>query len=183
MSTSSLIQKLYGVDELNQSPSVGAENITASNRRKIERFQVAPSVVAATTLTIAAGDLVSIDYANLAGGEAVMQVIKSAATKGTNIVGVALTGGTSVSDAAGDPQSADFIDVVVGGICEAAVEGKNQAGNIGINPGDWLVASNVTGKFYKFTIGQEETPQAIAIDTVATSTSVTATVCLLPQWF
>jgi len=182
MSTSTLIQKLYGADELTASPSVGEGNSTQSNRQKVERFQVAPSTAAATTLTIAAGDLVSLDAVNGGDGLVAMQVVKSAATRGTHIVGVAITGGTSVSDAAGDPQSADFIDVCVSGLCEANIEGKNQAGNTAINAGDWLVASNVTGVFYKFTIGQEAKPDAIAVDDVGSGASDTATVILLPHW-
>ena len=182
MSTSTLIQKLYGADELTANPSVGEGNSTQSNRQKVERFQVAPSTAAATTLTIAAGDLVALDAVNGGDGLVAMQVVKSAAVRGTHIVGVAINGGTSVSDAAGDPQSADFIDVCVSGLCEAKIEGKNQAGNTGISAGDWLVASNVAGTFYKFTIGQEAKPDAIAVDDVGSGAAATATVILLPHW-
>ena len=77
--------------------------------------------------------------------------------------------GTSITDGAGAEQSQAKVKVVLAGICEAAVEGKNAAGNSAIVSGDYLCIGAVAGVLYKYTAGTDAVPHAIAMDAVASA--------------
>ena len=159
MATNSLLQYLQATD--GSGVALGA---TVSNRRQVERF-IAKGA-------IAAGDVVAFSFADGDDpGDAVLYVAKSAADK--HCCGIALT------DAAA---AGDEINVIIGGVAESAVKGKNDAGNAAISSGDFLCQGDDAGFLYKYTAGTDAMVHAIAVDDVASAGSVTATVIFLKQF-
>jgi len=107
MATSTIIQKLYGLDEAAVAPSVGQDNATQSARCSIQRFR--------TSGAVAVGETVRFDV-TAADSQRVMVVNQcTAGGAGGNrfAVGVALE-----AAAAG---GTDFINVIVGGYAEDAI--------------------------------------------------------------
>lgn len=152
MATSTLIQKLFGSDEIGQS--VGDDSSVISNRREVERFLADGA--------IGAGDLVTLDLVSGGSGEVAMKVIECPA--GGHPFGVAL-------EAAG--AAGEFINVCIKGFCEAQVEGQKSDGAAGqtasaISAGDYLVASNTTAGTYMLWVPSVDTPMptAVAVDDV-----------------
>jgi hypothetical protein len=129
-----------------------------SNRQQVERF-IAQGA-------IAVGDVVAFSFANGDNpGSAVLNVVKATADK--HCFGVALTAAT----AAGDE-----INVVIGGVAEANVAGKNNAGNTGISSGDFLCQGDAAGTFYKYTAGTDAGVDAIAVDDKTSGASEAAAI-------
>jgi len=160
MATATYLQKLDITDSEGNALSVDT-----SNRRQIETF-VADGV-------IGLGDLVTFDVTNGGGSECTIKVIEAPANK--SAIGVAL----DAAAAAGDD-----IRVCISGICEAQVEGKNQAGNAGIAPGDYLCVGAVAGTLYKYGHhANDKMPIAIAVDTVVSGAAAAqSTVIFLKQF-
>lgn len=143
---------------------------TPSNRRQIETF-IASN---ATAAPIAIGDVVAFRFADANDpGTATLHVGKAAADK--HCMGVALQAAST---------DGDQIEVCIGGVCEAAVRGrKTGSANQAINSGDYLSISNVDdGKYYFYTVGTDDCPDAIAVDNVALGGNVIATVIVLKKF-
>ena len=163
MATNTLIQKLFGADEVASSSDLGQSSSVISNRRQVERFLADG--------TIAEGAPVVFDAVDGGGGEVVMKVVESAADKAA--IGVALS----------DAESGDYVDVCISGMCEGLVKGTNNAGNASIAAGDYLCQGDVAGEFYKFTAGTDATPHAIAVDAVRSGTGpALETIIVLKQF-
>ena len=157
MATNDLIQYLESTDS-----EGNAYSSATSHRRRVEKFIAAGTIVA--------GDVVAFSFASGANpGDAVLNVIKSTADK--HCVGVALAGAST----------GDLIDVCLGGVVEAKVDGKNNAGNAAISSGDFLAQGDVAGTFYKYTVGTD----AIAVDdktSAATEAAGIKTVILINKF-
>ncbi len=159
MATSTLLQKL----DITDSDGV-ALDVDTSNRRQIETF-VADGA-------ISEGDLVVFDVVDGGGSECAIKVIESPANKAA--IGVALETVASGED----------IRVCISGICEAQVEGKNQAGNAAISAGDYLCVGAVAGTLYLYSHhANDKMPVAIAVDDVASAAAAAqSTVIFLKQF-
>lgn len=182
MATNRLIQYLE-TEAYSAFPGEANEAIDASsmNRQAIETFLVAPSPSASTTLSLAVGDLVVFDTIDGAGSEAVISVKKTVADGAC--IGVCLEAGTSETDGSTVTIQQDKIKVALAGICEAKVKGANNAGNTGIVAGDYLCQSDAAGVFYKFTVGADPMPHAIAVDDVASgAAAANVSVIMLKQF-
>jgi len=168
MATNRLIQYLEK-ERFSAFPGGASEGIPngAMDRQQNETFFVALSPSVSTTLTLAVGDLVTFNYVDGGDSESVISVKKSEANG--SVMGVCLENGTSITDAAGKEQKQEKVKVALAGICEAAVEGKNAAGNSAIAAGDYLCQGAVAGVLYKFTPGTDAVPHAIAMDDVASA--------------
>jgi len=163
MATNTLIQKLFGADEVASSEDLGQDSSIVSNRRQVERFLADG--------TIAEGAPVMFDVVDGGSGEVVMKVVESAADKAA--IGVALS----------DASSGDYVNVVISGICEGLVKGTNNAGNAAISAGDYLCQGDVAGEFYKYTAGTDACPHAVAVDDVGSGTGpALATIIVLKQF-
>lgn len=161
MATNNLLQYLESTDSAGTAYSAAT-----SNRRQVETFIAAGTIVA--------GDVVAFSFSSGdAPGDAVLNVIKSTADK--HCVGVALAGAAS----------GDKVQVVIGGVCEAKVDGKNNAGNTAISSGDFLCQGDVAGTFYKYTAGTDAGVDAIAVDdktSAATEAAAIKTVILIKKF-
>lgn len=152
MPTNNLLQYLESQDS-----DGSAYSAATSHRRQVETFIAAGTIVA--------GDVVAFSFSNGdAPGDAVLNVVKASAD--SHCVGVALVGAST----------GDKIDVVVSGVCEAKVDGKNNAGNTGISSGDFLSLGDVAGTFYKTTIGTDAGVDAIAVDDKTSAASEAAAI-------
>jgi hypothetical protein len=152
MATNDLLQYLESTDSAGNAYSAAT-----SNRQQVETFIAAGTIVA--------GDVVAFSFADGdAPGDAVLNVIKSSAD--SHCVGVALAGASQ----------GDQIRVVIGGVAEAKVDGKNNAGNASISSGDFLCQGDVAGTFYKYTAGTDAGVDAIAVDDKASAASEAALV-------
>ena len=176
MATNRLIQKLFRFDE----SSVGEDSVTASDRRQVERFRVLATGAAATE-TIVAGNAVEFQYAAASNGE-IASSVKLSVADSQGIIGVALEGGVSTTDAGSNVTDAPYIDVVISGIVEAKVTGTNAGGNTAIAAGEYLAASGNVGEFYKHTPGTDH-PVAICCEAVNSAAAVAdVTVIMLSQF-
>lgn len=163
MATNTLIQKLFGVDEVASSDDLGQGSSVISNRRQVERFLADG--------TIAEGAPVVFDAVDGGSGEVVMKVVESAAD------------GPAIGVALSDASSGDYLDVVISGMCEALVKGTNNAGNAAISAGEYICQGDVAGEFYKFTAGTDATPHAIIVDDVGSGDAAALkTIIVLKQF-
>ena len=158
MATATTLQYLEQTDSSGTAYSVGT-----SNRRQIETFIADAS--------IGLGDVVTFDVVATGGSEVVLKVIEAAADK--SAIGVALN----------DAEAGERVNVCLSGICEAQVEGKNNAGNSAIAAGDYLCLGSTAGTLYKFTAGADAVPHAIAVDTAGSGDAAAQkTVIFLKQF-
>lgn len=161
MATSTTLQYLESADS-----SGTAYAASTSHRQQVETFIAAG--------TIAVGDVVAFSFANGdAPGSAVLNVVKASADK--HCVGVALSAAAS----------GEKVDVVIAGVAEATVTGKNNAGNTAISSGDFLCLGDVAGQFYKYTAGTDAGVDAIAVDdkiSLATEAAAIKTVILIKKF-
>ena len=152
MATNDILQYLESTDS-----DGTAYSAATSNRRQVETFISAGTIVE--------GDVVAFSFSNGDDpGDAVLNVVKASAD--SHCVGVALAGASS----------GDLIDVVISGVCEAKVDGKNNAGNAGISSGDFLSQGDVAGTFYKYTAGTDAGVDAIAVDDKTSAASEAAAI-------
>jgi hypothetical protein len=157
MATSTLIQKLFAADE----SGVGEDSTTASFRVQKETFRASAAITAGAAVVFSTVDGGS--------GEVVMKV------KPATDAAIGVATAAAAQDA--------FVDVVISGICEAKVEGKNAGGNTAIASGDYLCVGAVSGVFYKYTPGTDPVPHAIAVDAVASGAAAALkTVVVLKQF-
>ena len=176
MATNRLIQKLFRFDE----SGVGEDGITFSDRRQYEKFRV-QAVGVSQTETIAVGDVVALVYTAGSDGAIAFNVKKCPADGAA--IGVAISGGTSTTDADEILTSADYIDVLLSGIGEATVDGEDQGGaGATISAGDYLCVGDTAGVFYKYTAGSDAVPQAIACEGQSSGVSGLKTVFMLSQF-
>ena len=158
MATATTLQYLEQTDSSGTAYSVGT-----SNRRQIETFIADGS--------IGLGDVVTFDVVATGGSEVVLKVIEAAADK--SAIGVALN----------DAEAGERVNVCLSGICEAQVEGANNAGNSAIAAGDYLCLGDTAGTLYKFTAGADAVPHAIAVDTAGSGDAAAQkTVIFLKQF-
>ena len=159
MATNRTLQKLDILDS-----DGNAFGVDTSNRRQIETF-IADGA-------IALGDCVTFDVVDGGGAECVIKVIESPANKSS--IGVALSAASA----------GDSVRVCLSGICEAQVEGKDQAGNSAISAGDYLCVGAVAGTLYKYGHhANDKVPVAIAIDDVGSGAAASQkTVVFLKQF-
>lgn len=144
MATNTTLQKLDILDS-----DGNAFGVNTSNRRQVETF--------ISDGAIGLGDLVTFDVVDGGGAECVIKVIESPANK--SAIGVALNA------AAG---AGEDVRVCISGICEAQVEGKDQAGNAAISAGDYLCVGAVAGTLYKYGHhANDKVPVAIAVDALS----------------
>jgi hypothetical protein len=121
------------------------DGVSVGHRRDVETFLADGA--------IAAGAPVMFDLAESSDGDITLKVVESSADKAA--IGVALA-----SAVAGVK-----VQVVLGGIVDALVKGTNNAGNSAVAQGDFLCQGDVAGELYKYTIGADAVPTAVAIDT------------------
>jgi len=153
MATSSLIQKLFGLDESN----VGEDSVSVMNRRCVEKYVV-------SSVGLPANACASLDVVNAASdGQLGYLVCKADATHPIP-VGVSLQ-----SSAAAE---GDKVDVCVRGICEALVDGSAGA----IVAGDALTISSSGGKLIKRSAADEPLV-AYAVDATSADAVSTVYVC------
>ena len=160
MATNRTLQKLDILDS-----DGNAFGVDTSNRRQVETF--------ISDGAIGLGDLVVFDVVNGGGAEVCIKVIESPANSAS--IGVALNA------AAG---AGEQVRVCISGICEAQVEGKNQAGNTSISAGDYLCVGATAGTLYKFSHhADDKVPVAIAVDDVSSAAAAAqSTVIYLKQF-
>ena len=141
MATSTLIQKLFGADEIASSDDLGQSSTAVSNRQQTETFHCSEAITA--------GAAVALDVSQANNGLRSLVVAEADATDYV-IVGV-YTGGDNADDAEADTD----IEVVIRGIVEEAlVDGSGSA----ITAGDALFVG-VDGKL----INQEEVLRTIFV--------------------
>lgn len=139
------------------------EGIDTSNRRQIETFLADG--------TIREGASVFFDIAETADGDKVLKVVEATADAAS--IGFALKGA-----AAGEQ-----VRVCLAGIGDALVSGTNDAGNIAVNPGDYLCQGDDAGEFYSYTAGTDAVPHAVAVDGVLSGAAAAlSTVIMLKQF-
>lgn len=107
MATSTLIQKLFGADEIASSDDLGQSSTQVSNRQQIEKFHCSEAITA--------GAAVALDVSQANNGLRSLVVAEADSTDYV-IVGI-YTGGEDAADAEADTD----IDVVIRGIVEEAL--------------------------------------------------------------
>jgi hypothetical protein len=153
MATSSLIQKLFGLDESN----VGEDSVSVMNRRCVEKYVV-------SSVGLPANAAASLDVVNASSnGQLGYLVCKADATHPIPV-------GVSLQSTAG--AEGDKVDICVRGICEALVDGSGVA----VAVGDALTISSSGGKLIKRTAA-EEPLVAYAIDASSADATSTVYVC------
>lgn len=163
MATSTLIQKLFGRDELASSEDLGQDSVEISHRVQKETFYA--------DATIAAGDAIVFDCVDGGSGEVVYKVIPSPGDAAA--IGVAVHAASQH----------DKVVCVISGICEALVKGADDGGAAAISAGDYLCASDAAGVFYKYTPGVDAVPHAIAVDDVGSGAAASLkTIIFLKQF-
>ena len=151
MSSSNLIQRLYGADE----SSVGEAGITQSARRTVMRFRAGEAITAK--------DAVSLDLSQSDDGDKAMVVTQTdtGTPADSCFIGIALT----TASAAGA-----FIDVVTAGVAEA-----NTAASA---VGKMLVIGGTAGRLQDIADGATEMQQHCAIACEAHSGNVSTVIVL-----